>query len=513
MLCSISGQMALSPVFCAKTGLIYEDRLIRKALETSGGKCPVTGTEINAETDLVPIKTSHIAPPRAPDGNSFPAVLNTLQNEWDSILLEQIQLRKELQETRKDLATALYEREAASAVIARLLKENDELKAALESGSGVKVKTEATTGMETEEGAADWKAILEETSAGLFSHRQAYKPVPGEDGLANLSANNWSKTQEMAPHGTSKPGVTCLSLPSFNVAAGEQPCKHLVTGGADGTVKLVNLAVGQIAGNLSKHKGAVTDVCLNGQVVTSASKDKTVEVWSGQLAGPDNEAEHDMTRKHIFTLHTKAATACPLHTSGRLCATAGLDAKWNLVDIHSGETCVTHTFADAQKIHVARFHPDGKLLGLGSDSNCVTIFDVSADPANGPPAPPFDHGAAVRALAFSENGYFMASAGDDGTAKVWDLRKRKVVTELVCATEQATATSVQFDSSGCYLALGDSLGGVAISQKPRSKKGAWESVVKLFDHSKPIMGLGFLPSAKGLWTASMDRSIKLFAEP
>ena len=34
-------------------------------------------------------------------------------------------------------------------------------------------------------------------------------------------------------------------------------------------------------------------------------------------------------------------------------------------------------------------------------------------------------GGAISSLAFSENGYYMASGGSDGTARLWDLRKLK----------------------------------------------------------------------------------------
>ena len=128
MFCAVSGQVAEQPVVAGKTGLVYEARVLRKALASNGGRCPVTGTSLDAATDLVEIKCSPLVLPRAPSSQSFPALLSTLQNEWDSVLLEQVALRKELAETRRDLAVALYEREAATGVISRLLQENDERK-------------------------------------------------------------------------------------------------------------------------------------------------------------------------------------------------------------------------------------------------------------------------------------------------------------------------------------------------------------------------------------------------
>lgn len=66
----------------------------------------------------------------------------------------------------------------------------------------------------------------------------------------------------------------------------------------------------------------------------------------------------------------------------------------------------------------------------------------------------FEHqgGGAVNALAFSENGYYMASAGEDGFARLWDLRKLTNFQNL--AIGDGPATSVAFDFSGSYLAGG-----------------------------------------------------------
>jgi pre-mRNA-processing factor 19 len=109
-------------------GIVYEKRLIEQYINEHG-------TEPNGEAltveDLLPINTSRIPRPRPPTLTSIPALLATFQNEWDNLALETYNLREQLARTREELATALYQHDAAVRVIARLTKERDEARDSL----------------------------------------------------------------------------------------------------------------------------------------------------------------------------------------------------------------------------------------------------------------------------------------------------------------------------------------------------------------------------------------------
>lgn len=62
------------------------------------------------------------------------------------------------------------------------------------------------------------------------------------------------------------------------------------------------------------------------------------------------------------------------------------------------------------------------------------------------------HSGAIKGLAFSENGYHLASVADDGTMKLWDLRKARVV-QNVDYEAGHSVNAVAFDHSGAYLAV------------------------------------------------------------
>ena len=59
----------------------------------------------------------------------------------------------------------------------------------------------------------------------------------------------------------------------------------------------------------------------------------------------------------------------------------------------------------------------------------------------------------VSSISFSENGYYLASCGEEEkTVKVWDIRKKQEVKTLELS-EDNYVSKVEFDKSGNYLTL------------------------------------------------------------
>ena len=88
----------------------------------------------------MPLKTSRLVRPRPPTLTSIPSLLSVFQGEWDALALETFNLQQQLQQTRQELSTALYQNDAAVKVIERLTRERAEARDTLAKigvGAGV----------------------------------------------------------------------------------------------------------------------------------------------------------------------------------------------------------------------------------------------------------------------------------------------------------------------------------------------------------------------------------------
>jgi len=153
-----------------------------EAYITENHKDPVNGEELEI-TDLIDLKSAKIVTPRPPTLTSIPSLLSTFQNEWDGLALESFTLRQQLQQTRQELATALYQHDAAVRVIARITRERDEARDAL---SKVTIGAGATGNGDAMQ--IDSQGLPEELAAKVDSTQEKYAHFLAL--LSNLHSNH-----------------------------------------------------------------------------------------------------------------------------------------------------------------------------------------------------------------------------------------------------------------------------------------------------------------------------------
>jgi pre-mRNA-processing factor 19 len=517
--CSISSTVPEEPVVSLKSGHVFEKRLILKHLKQSGNVCPVTKQDLHPE-DLLALKSNESMKPRPPSAASIPGMIQLFQNEWDALMLETFTLKQHLHTVRQELAHALYQHDAACRVIARLIKERDAARSALEGYGGEKVPLGAAPGGAP--AAAPAPSASASGGAGVGEMEidvPSAAPAGSETGINQEVVENMNSTAKKLAkgrkkrvkqlqadvsqrssikkygvlsshplHGAAKQGIFCLDI---------HPTEEdlVLTGGLDANVILFNRKTGKIVDTLKGHKKRITSVVFHPteRLIFTTSQDHTGAIWSATDAG-----KFDL--KQSLTAHTDEVIGATLHPSGSYLVMASKDKTWSFYDVPSGNLRqkVMDSKIDAGFTRIS-FHPDGLILGGGTADSLVRIFDVKEQKnvANFR-----GHTGQVTGISFSENGYYLASADEQGTVKLWDLRKLQNF-HTISGKELTNISDISFDLSGSYL-------GIACEEVVVYQSKGWELVKNFNDHKGSVTGVRFGAKGNFFASTSKDRTLKFW---
>lgn len=108
-------------------------------------------------------------------------------------------------------------------------------------------------------------------------------------------------------------------------------------------------------------------------------------------------------------------------------------------------------FQDSVRLRSLDFHPSGDfLLASGRDSR-IRLYDANTQQAFIGPNPSENHLSAVNMVRYNYDGSMYASAGKDGTIKIWDTTSATRISDFTAAHSGFAAASVQFSRNGRYL--------------------------------------------------------------
>eukprot|EP00250_Pteridium_aquilinum_P010342 c19315_g1_i1 orf=130-1698(+) len=514
MFCAISGATPEEPVVSRSSGLLFERRLIEKHI-AEYGTCPVTNEPLSIE-DLISVKINKAVKPRPLQAASIPGMLGLFQNEWDAVVLSNYALEQQLHTARQELSHALYQHDAACRVIARLKKERDEahtllaqaerqlpnpspvpMTPALSNGKRAAPESdqESAAGKRARQGITP-EMIKELTDCNTKLSAQRKKRQVSQDLAPPGALESYTQLSSHPLHKTNKAGILSVDV--------HQSKDLILTGGVDANAVVFDRSSGEIVSTLSGHSKRVNSVKFvpQGEYVLTGSADKTVKIWQ---ANEDGVYECKHTRRD----HSGEVRAVTVHATNNYFVTASSDKSWCFYDLAYGDCLAQVAEPTMQEGYTsAAFHPDGLILGMGTAESLVRIWDVKSQ-AN---VAQFEgHSGPVTDISFSENGYFLATAAQDGV-KLWDLRKLKNFRSFSPYDANTPTNAVEFDFSGNYLAIAGS--DVRIYQVAGVKQ-EWNTIKVLPDLSGTgkITSVRFGPLASYLAIGTGDRNLRVLGFP
>nr|BBH93656.1 hypothetical protein KTA_18550 [Thermogemmatispora argillosa] len=196
--------------------------------------------------------------------------------------------------------------------------------------------------------------------------------------------------------------------------------RWLASGGQDEVIWLWSMPEGRIQRQFVGHRDWVHSLAFSpdGRWLASGSEDEIVRLWDLTTGQMVHELRAGCWIRALAFRPGGEASRC-------LLVSGGDDSLLRLWDLRSG-TCVRSLTGHNRPVRALAFSPDGRLLASGAEDSQVLLWDLESEE---PPQYLRGHHGRVRCLAFSGDGQLLASSGDDLRLCLWqrDGRLRQVL--------------------------------------------------------------------------------------
>ena len=299
-------------------------------------------------------------------------------------------------------------------------------------------------------------------------------------------------------------GQEILNLPNSNEIwslAVSPDGQKIASAGWSMPVKVRGTQTGQGSVEYPGHSTIVFCVAWqpDGQRIAAAGGDGplfSVKVWDTQ------------TKREVFTLPEHPGgtefPAVAFSPVGRYLVTGSKDGAVRVWDARNGQEVGTLGTHD-REVRGVVFSRDGSHLASASGGGKVKVW--AWDLSRLGQGPEFECQARVPGaylnVAFSPDGRYLVTGGEEYTVKIWDLQTRQELKTLLGHTGDVCA--VAFSSDGRWLATAGEDTTIRIWDAK-----SWKPVYTLRGHTGVVSSLAFIPNSQRLVSGSRDTTVKVW---